>query len=125
MHSDSGLRREIYLVRAKRDIVISEENASSNFEEGHRSRGIPLEVVLDIERREAYAVGIPARLGEVINGDRFEFMFYGARSEVEEREADTQPCVEDADITTSASDAVPALCKELEFTRAVGDVLGA
>ena len=88
VYSGACLRREIHLISAEGDVVIGEQNASADLHKGHGARGISGEVVLNVERSEAYAVGILAWLREIIDGNGLEFVLDGAWTEVKERESD-------------------------------------
>lgn len=125
VHSYARLWREIHLISAKRNVIIGEQNASAELHKRYGARGIAGEIVLNVERSEAYAVGILPRLGEIIDRNGLKFVLNGPRTEVKQRISEAKSGVKDADIAASAAHTVPALREKLEFARAAGDVLGA
>ena len=125
VHSYARLRREIHPISPKRNVVIGEQNASTELHKWHEARGIAREIVLNVERSEAYSVGILPRLGKIIDRNGLKFVLNGPRTEVKQRISETNSGVKDADIAASAAHTVPALREKLEFARAAGDILGA
>ena len=124
MNSDTRLRREIHGVCSERNVMVREQHASANLHKGHGAGGVAVEVVLDVERREAYPVSILLRLDEEVDRNRLKFVLYGARPEVEQRESHSESSVKNPNIGASAGDARAALREELELARAADYVLG-
>lgn len=124
MNSDTRLWREIHGVCSEGNVVVGEQHASANFHKRHWARGIAMEVVLDVEGREAYSVSILLRLDEIVDRDRLKFVLHGAWPEVEKRESHAESSIKNPNIGASPGDARAALREELELARAADYVLG-
>jgi len=123
MNPNSRLRSEIYAAGARRNVVGGEQDTAAKLDKRHGMGRISAEIVLNIERSEAYSIGILARLRENVDGNELNFVLQRSATELKETESIAGPAIEDGSIAGSAAYTVSTLREELEFPRSVTDFL--
>lgn len=123
MYAEGGLIHEVHGVGSGGNVVAGEEGASGEFEV-RRESAVALEIPLQAERVEAYAVGSVRGLKDEEHGDCIDRIFEFSTQEAgqvrgSEYPSVAQACVEDAGIATSAADGVAAACPYLDFVAAL------
>lgn len=122
VHAERRLVHEVYGVRSGGNVMVGEEHAAGEFEVG-RDASVTLEVPLEAQRVEAYAVGRVRRLEYQEYRNRVDRILKASAEKARQvwpgkNPSITQAGVEDSSVAASAADGVAAARPDLNFVAA-------